>query len=226
MLPLDVDYRKFSLSKLRTPEFSHLLLLLFWPIYGFMFMSVEVLIPRDYYQSVWCELDNYIPFNELFIIPYWAWFVFLIGMIIYLGAFDVENFKRYMWFIIISYSVTITFYLIYPTCQNLRPEITRDNIFAVAVKGLYDFDTNTNVCPSIHVLGMVASFLGGWYAKGMQSVGWKIFWIVSLILVCASTVFLKQHSIIDVIAALLLCVVTYYIVYKIMPKISRRKGRF
>ncbi|MBQ8207650.1 MAG: phosphatase PAP2 family protein [Clostridia bacterium] len=223
MLRANVDYRKFRFSKLKTPEFSHLLLLLFWPVYGFMFMAVEILIPRAYYQPVWCEFDNFIPFNELFIIPYWAWFGFLIGMILYLGVFDVENFKNYMYFIIITYSVAIITYLIWPNCQELRPEITRDNIFARAVRGLYDFDTNTNVCPSIHVLGMAASFFGGWYAKGMQSFGWKVFWLISLFLVSASTVFLKQHSIIDVIAAAVLCIITYFIVYKFIPYMKTKK---
>ena len=145
----EVDYREFRFSKLKTEKFSHLLLLLFWPLYGFMFLAVERLIPREYYTPVYCAIDDLIPFNELFIIPYWAWFVFHVGMIVYLGVFDVENFKSYMYFIIISYSVTIMIYLIWPTCQELRPEITRDNIFARAVEGLYGFDTNTNVCPSL-----------------------------------------------------------------------------
>lgn len=220
----EVDYREFRFSKLKTEKFSHLLLLLFWPLYGFMFLAVERLIPREYYTPVYCAIDDLIPFNELFIIPYWAWFVFLVGMIVYLGVFDVENFKSYMYFIIISYSVTIMIYLIWPTCQELRPEITRDNIFARAVEGLYGFDTNTNVCPSIHVLGMAAAFFGGWYAKGMQGLAWKIFWLVSLVLVSLSTVFLKQHSIIDVAVAVLLCGVTYFIVYRLISKIKIKRS--
>ncbi len=222
MISPQVDYRKFRFSKLSSPEFSHLLLLIFWPIYGLMFLAVERLIPREYYTPVVCAFDELIPFSEIFIIPYWAWFVFLIGMVIYLGIYDIENFKSYMYFIIISYSVTIIIYLIWPTCQLLRPEITRDNIFARAVRGLYSFDTNTNVCPSIHVLGMVASFFGGIHARGMQSAPWRIFWVISLILVSLSTVFLKQHSIIDVLAAIVLSVVTYIAVYKIIPKIKKR----
>ncbi len=224
MISPQVDYRKFRFSKLTSPEFSHLLLLLFWPIYGFMFLAVERLIPRAYYTPVGCALDDMIPFCELFIIPYWAWFVFLVGMTVYLGIYDIENFKSYMYFIIISYSVTILIYLVFPNCQLLRPEITRDNIFAQAVRGLYSFDTNTNVCPSIHVLGMAAAFFGGIYARGMQSLPWRIFWAVSLVLVSFSTVFLKQHSIIDVLCAVLLCAVTYIIVYKIIPNI-KKKGK-
>ena len=34
-----VDYRKFRLSKLNDPEFSHLKLLLFWPFYGLCFLD-------------------------------------------------------------------------------------------------------------------------------------------------------------------------------------------
>ncbi|MBQ8005317.1 MAG: phosphatidic acid phosphatase [Clostridia bacterium] len=225
MIKAEVDYRKFRFSKLRSSEFSHLLLLLFWPVYGFMFFAVEKLIPRTHYASISCSIDNMIPFNELFIVPYWAWFLFIVGMLIYLGVFDIKNFKRYMYFIIISYSVTIIIYLVWPTCQNLRPEITRNNIFALAVRGLYEFDTNTNVCPSIHVLGMAATFFAGWHAKGMQSLGWKIFWVVSLFLVCFSTVFLKQHSIIDVVFAAVLCGITYFAVYRILP-LARQKGWF
>lgn len=31
------DYRQFRLRKLNTPEFSHIKLLLFWPVFGLAF---------------------------------------------------------------------------------------------------------------------------------------------------------------------------------------------
>lgn len=218
---IERDYRKFRLSKLKTPEFSHLLLLLFWPIYGIMFFLLERILPLTFHR-VYVHFDDLIPFCEFFIIPYYMWFVFLVGMVLYLGLCDIENFRKYMYFIIISYSVTVVIYLVYPTYQDLRPTIfERDNIFVHIVQFLYGFDTNTNVCPSIHVLGMAGAFMGGWRAKGMQKIGWKIFWVISLILVCISTVFLKQHSIIDVIAGAALSFVTYLIVYR--TKIFEKK---
>ena len=36
-----VDYRKFRLKYLNTPEFSHVKLLLFWPVFGLLFAFVE-----------------------------------------------------------------------------------------------------------------------------------------------------------------------------------------
>lgn len=41
------DYRKFRLSKRNDPEFSHLKLLLFWPIYGLVFFALERLLHLD-----------------------------------------------------------------------------------------------------------------------------------------------------------------------------------
>ncbi len=42
-----VDYRKLRLSNLNSPEFSHLKMLLYWPLYGFLFLFVERLSPID-----------------------------------------------------------------------------------------------------------------------------------------------------------------------------------
>lgn len=36
-----VDYRNFRFSKLNTPEFQHLKYLVFWPIFGVLFLTVE-----------------------------------------------------------------------------------------------------------------------------------------------------------------------------------------
>ena len=81
------------------------------------------------------------------------------------------------------------------------------------VKGLYDFDTNTNVCPSIHVLGSLAVCFAGLHSRTLRGWGWKLFFVVSTVLISLSTVFLKQHSIIDVFAALALGAVCYVLVF-------------
>ena len=65
-----VDYRKFRFSKLSTPEFSHVWLLLFWPVFGLGFSYVERFYPVTHYIEMHCALDDLIPFNEWFLIPY------------------------------------------------------------------------------------------------------------------------------------------------------------
>lgn len=208
---LAVDYRKLRLSNLNSPEFSHLKLLLYWPLYGFMFLFVERLSPIDYYFPVYSTLDDLVPFCELFLLPYWFWFLFLIGMHLYTLLYDIKAFRGFMKFIIISYSIAIGIYLIFPTCQELRPLIfERDNILTRMVAGLYAFDTSTNVCPSIHVIGSVAVWCASWHIKAFQTTGWKLFFGISAFLISISTVFLKQHSVIDILMAIPVCVIAYW----------------
>ena len=151
-LTFAADYKKLTPAKLKTPEFSHLLLLLYWPLYGIAFLLLERFVSADYHY-VECSLDSYIPFCEFFVIPYYFWFVFLIGMLLYSMLLNIETFKKFMWYIIITNTITLLFYAIYPTAQDLRPAVfERHNIFTVIVGKLYNFDTNTNVCPSLHVI--------------------------------------------------------------------------
>lgn len=212
---LETDFRRFRFSKLNTDEFRHLKLLIFWPIFGLFFTFVERFYNVEHYYSMHCPLDDMIPFCEWFLIPYLFWFVYLIGTIVYTFFFDVAAFKRMMYFIIITYSVTMLIYLVFPTCQDLRPtQFARDNVLTRFVAWFYNFDTNTNVCPSIHVLGSVAAMLGLCDCRRLQNPKLKLLFILLCVLICISTVFMKQHSVLDVLAALPLCVIAYPICYK------------
>ncbi len=208
-----IDYRSFRLSKLNTPEFSHLKLLLFWPFYGLCFLLLERFLPLNFHP-IECALDAFIPFCEYFVPVYYYWFIYQIGMILYLLLTDREGFRLNGWFVILTYSVTLLVYVIYPSCQNLRPAaFPRDNLCSRIVGMLYAFDTNTNVCPSVHVIGSMGTMFAGLHDKRMQTTARRVYWIAACILICASTVFLKQHSIIDVIAGLALSAAVYLIVY-------------
>ena len=209
------DYRKFTLDKINTPEFSHLKLLLYWPLYGLLFMYVERYYPVAHYYPVHCALDDMIPFNELFLLPYLFWFVFLTGMLLYTLLWDVDGFRKMMKFIMITYSVTLFIYFIFPTCQNLRPaSFPRDNILTRFMAWFYGFDTNTNVCPSIHVIGSFAVMFTAWHTPRFSSPGWRLGFAAAAVLISISTVFLKQHSCIDIVAAIPLCLVGYFISFR------------
>lgn len=204
------DYRQFRLNKLSTPEFEHLKYLAYWPVFGLLFLTVERLWVRERYYPVHCALDDAIPFCEYFLIPYLFWFVFLIGIHIYTLLFDTEGFKKLMRFIILTYSAAMLIYMIFPNCQELRPvEFQRDNVFTRLMAALYRFDTSTNVCPSIHVIGSVGVMLCAWHSKHFSTAGWRIAFGLAALLISVSTVFLKQHSVIDVLAALPICVAAY-----------------
>ena len=214
-----VDYRNLRLNNLRTPEFRHLLLLIYWPIYGLTFWLLERGLTLDY-RAIESSFDSRIPFCEYFVIPYYLWFVFLAGIHIYTLLFDVPAFKKLMYFIIITYTVTTVIYIVYPNKQELRPtEFARDNIFVDIVKMLYGFDTNTNVCPSLHVIGSFAVLFTTWQCRRFKNVRDQIWIILLTVLISISTVFSKQDSFIDVIAGLAVCAVSYPAAYILPDKI-------
>ena len=119
--------------------------------------------------------------------------------------------NRKMKFVMITYTVTIIIYFIFPTCQEMRPvTYARDNILTHFMQGLYQINTNTNVCPSLHVIGSLAVMFAAWRSKHFHTTKWKIVFGVIAFLISISTVFLKQHSIIDVFFALPVCAIGYY----------------
>ncbi|MBQ8642826.1 MAG: phosphatidic acid phosphatase [Clostridia bacterium] len=207
-----VNYRNFRLSKLNTAEYSHLKWLIFWPIFGILFWLFELFRPAEDCHVMYHPLDDLIPFCEIFVIPYMFWFVYLVGMYLYTLFYDVDSFRRLMKFTVITYTATLVIFLIYPTRQELRPmEFMRDNILTRFIAGFYQFDSNTNVCPSIHVIGSAAVCLAGLHAPKLQKLRWKLFFIITMVLICMATVFLKQHSVLDVVWALPICAAAYLI---------------
>ena len=218
-----VNYKNLRPWNLNSPEYRHLLLLIYWPVYGLTFWLLERGLTLTYHP-VEVAFDAKIPFCEFFVFPYYFWFVFLFGIHVYTGLYDIPAFKKLMYFIMITYTVTTVIYLVYPTCQNLRPtEFARDNFCVDIVKALYNFDTNTNVCPSLHVIGSFAVLFTTWNCKKLRSFKFQAVLVPLTVLISISTVFLKQHSIVDIYAALALCAVAYPFAYLLPDRVKKIK---
>ncbi len=223
--PVVDNYRDLRPSTLCEERYRHIFLLIYWFVYGFMFLGVERLFPKFFditYTPVRCPLDDSIPLCEWFVFPYYLWFAFLIvpGLIWFL--WEPKAFRHFMWSIMITYTIGVIIFLAFPNCQKLRPtEFTRDNFMIDIVKNLYNFDTDTNVFPSIHVLGAVSVQFAAMKSKIFA--GWKwqtTFWILT-ILISISTVFLRQHSVLDILGAVAVSVFCYLVQYVIYPRVKR-----
>lgn len=209
-----VDYRNFRLSKINSPEFSHLKLLIGWVVYFVMYFLTERLIPIESCHIIHSRLDDMIPFCEYFVIPYVGWYFLVFGSLLYFLFYNVESFTRLQKYIIFTQVVAMVIYILYPSIQLLRPDaFPRDNIFSRLVGVLYAADTNTNVFPSLHV-GYSIAIASVWLKEKGASVLWKSFVVIFVILVCLSTAFIKQHSVLDAFAAAIMCLVAEVIVYR------------
>lgn len=223
--PFVVDYRRLRLNNITSPEFRHLAWLLYWPVYLLAFMLIERLCPAADYHTVHCALDDLIPFCEWFIFPYMAWHVSLLWMTLYSLAYDVGAFRRFMQYLILTTSITVVIYIIWPTQQLMRPDLSalgRDNLLTRAAGLIYTVDTNTNVCPSLHCIGAFAVMFAALDMPRFRTRGWTVFFTIFALLICASTVFMKQHSAMDFFFAIPLIVIGWLIVY--LPQMKKRKN--
>lgn len=216
----EVDMRNFRLNKLNTPEYRHFWWLLFWPVYILRYMILENLTPAAEYTVMHCALDDRIPFCEWFLIFYVSWYVVIVGMHLYLALYDVAAFKRYSKFLAISMTISTLTILLFPTCQELRPEVfPRDNLLSRIMGYIYTVDDNCGVFPSEHVIGAVAVFAAAVHCKNLRSPGKLTVIGIWISLIILSTVFVKQHSVLDVLGAIVPCAVAYYFAF-----VRKRQG--
>lgn len=200
-----VNYREFRLSKINEPQFKHLKFLFGWFGYFLLFFLTEKFIPYERCHVVHCKLDDIIPFCEYFAIFYVGWYFLIIGSLLYFALYNPENFKNMMKFIIVTQIIAMAAYILFPSRQELRPsKFVRDNIFTDVMKLIYSIDTNTNVCPSLHVAYSVG-IASTWLKEKSASKLSKALITAFSLAVCVSVSFVKQHSVVDIIAALPMC---------------------
>ena len=208
-----VDYSGFSLRRLNEPRFSHMKLLGGWIFYFVMYFVTENLIPASACHPMHCALDDIIPFSEFFLIFYVGWYALVFCSLAYTLFFDVPNFKKIQTYIIITQVIAMTCYVIWPTRQDLRPTVfERDNFLTALTAFIYSFDTSTGVCPSLHV-GYSLGILSVALKDRELGTGWKIALGFIVFMICCAVCFVKQHSALDVLFALPMCLVAEWLTF-------------
>ena len=208
-----VDYREFRLSRINEPRFAHVKLLAGWIVYLALYYITENYIPMERHHVIHCALDDMIPFNEGFLIFYCYWYVLLVGSLLYFLLYDILSFKRLQIYIMITQAVAMTAYILFPSVQLLRPDsFERDNLLTRLMAFIYAFDTPTGVCPSLHVAYSVG-IASVWCRRRESSLAWKGFMVFSAIAISLSTAFVKQHSVVDIFAAIPVGLLAEYLVF-------------
>lgn len=198
-------------------QYNHLLYLLGWVGYFLLYFLTENLIPYEKCYPIHCWLDDVIPFCEFFVIPYVGWYLLIIVSLIYFALYNPDNFKNMNKYIIITQILAMIIYIVFPNRQDLRPDVfVRNNIFTNIMGVLYQIDTCTGVCPSLHV-AISIGIASTWLREKSASRGCKTFIVAFCALVCISVAFVKQHSVVDIFAAFPVCFVAEYITF-IRPK--------
>ncbi|MCQ2443643.1 MAG: phosphatase PAP2 family protein [Oscillospiraceae bacterium] len=185
-------------------------------VYLFSFFLLEQRHVR--YSLLDSALDDAIPFCEYFIIPYVLWFGYIGLTVAWFTLFcnSDGDYFRLSRSLALGGTVFLVISAVFPNGQSLRPWLgSCDNLFQEAVRLLYRVDTPTNVFPSIHVFNSVVCCEAIVRQKQLRAHRWlMVSSVVLTVLIVAATLFLKQHTLLDVAGGLLLATVTSRMFYR------------
>lgn len=193
-------------------------LLIYMAVYLVWFAWLEQKNVRNY-QLIHVRMDDYIPFCEVFIIPYLLWFVYVAAVVIYLFFKNKQDYYKACVFLFTGMTIFLIISTLWPNGHDLRPAVMpRDNGFTHLISILWKTDTPTNLWPSIHVFNSMGAHFAVMQSRELaRSRYGRLIRCASGILavsIILSTVFIKQHSMFDVVTGCLMGAIMYTFVYR------------
>jgi membrane-associated phospholipid phosphatase len=197
-------------------KYKHGLLFLYGLIYfpWFSYLNSNVTLNEKYY-IIHLSIDDKIPFIEYFIIPYLIWFFYVTATIIFFFFKDKKGFYKYCAVLFSGMTVFLIISTIFSNGHDLRPTAFDNNsIFINLIKRLYQTDAPINIFPSIHVYNSICTHIAISKNSFLKNKKWlQHCSLILMISIICSTVFIKQHSIVDIIGAFILILIIYPLVY-------------
>ncbi len=134
------------------------------------------------------------PLHVAWIIPYifcYPLWVFTLGWLIW--KTDEQKFRKGIAGLFFVCTLGDFIFLVFPT-YVIHPDITGTDVLSKLLYSIYVAGGDYDAFPSAHIYitTILALFYSDWYPKQ------KWFWILTVIIVSLSTLFTKQHYIIDV----------------------------
>ncbi len=150
-------------------------------------------------------LDRAWPLVPFWAIIYGALYLFVIALPILVVRQDELLRRTFSAYLLIWITAYACFFVIYPTAAP-RPSLVIGDGFAVwSLRALYSADPPYNCLPSLHVAHSFVSALA--VSRVHRRLG--IIALMFALLIAISTLFTKQHYVLDVIAGVLLALVAY-----------------
>ena len=199
----------------------HLIPIAVWfVIYMGLFGFLEIVPPKDVHL-IHCALDDRIPNMAIFIYPYVSWFPYIVVCAaLAIKNLDDRQFKKAVLVLTTGMNIFLFISYVWPTGLDLRENIVYDfhTLSGNLLKFVQTVDTPKSVFPSMHVyVTLVLKYTLEMQKKLVPA--WGI-WVgrVLALLIVLSTMFTKQHSAVDVTAAIVMFAVLAIVTEKIVKK--------
>lgn len=183
---------------------------LFLILTTFYFVSQLYTGPR---HIIHVPLDDRIPFLPGFIIPYCIWFGYVPGLMLYMCFTDPARFRRQVLTLFSGAYFCGLIFLLYPSAIDFRPEPQGRDLFSALCRLIYASDSPVNVFPSLHCYEALAIHLSTFHGDfGRKHPALRAGSLLLVLLICLSTVFVKQHSVLDLFAGVSLALLVHLLV--------------
>lgn len=165
------------------------------------------------------SVDDKIPFVEYFVIFYCLWYAYIVFSLLWTLVKSKRDFLTLCSLIFLALYSSMIVITAYPSVHTLRPAAgsMRNNLFSALVRGIYAADEPRCIFPSMHCILVIVISVGLIFSDSFKGKLWtKIFCPLFSVLVMLSTVFIKQHSVADVLLSMGMsvpvCLLTYFVV--------------
>jgi len=182
---------------------------------GYLFVNFynDFRMEQGLIPTIWAfGIDDYIPFTRFAVIPYVSWYLYVAFTIIFLMFSRQSNsYFKFIYSMIAGALVSYLIFIVFPT-HVPRPELFGNDIFTLLTLSIYNADAPYNCFPSMHVLYAFLCFV--FLQKKFSGKNHlKFLNLCIFIVICASTVYTKQHYTPDILGGILIGLLIYYLPY-------------
>lgn len=178
------------------------------------FIFIPELLPPHTRYAPELALDRAVPLMPVWALVYGALYLFLILLPIFIVRQDEQIQRTVFAYLLIWITAYVFFFFVYPTVAPRPAKVIGEGFAMWGLRALYGSDPPYNCFPSLHVAHSFVSALTCYRVhRGLGIVA-----TICATLVAVSTLFTKQHYVLDVIAGVLLAFVAYWIFLRSYPR--------
>ncbi|MBE6655930.1 MAG: hypothetical protein E7609_03535 [Ruminococcaceae bacterium] len=200
---------------------QHFFAMLFLPLLNTFFYYISSAIVGDSARgSLALPIDAQIPLIEEFIIVYFGCYLFWFGGLFFMACQSTERFFGFFARVLVCLIIAFSCFVFLPL-EIARATVIDEGFFGDAVRFLYRIDKPYNLFPSLHCFfnWIIYVQIRG---KKEYPLALRLFSCIFSLAVFASTLFTRQHFILDVLAGFVLAEASALLLKTPLPRLSRK----